>query len=107
MFEVIVVTATKVEIAVSVSYSVYVLTDVAADMLMDALTDMILGVLPAIGVDVLMDVNVNAVAGAITVEFAMPAPLEAFNCSAAFDCRPMTALDRNRVLQAWIPSYHV
>ena len=83
----------------SVSYSVDVLTDVAADMLMNALTDMILGILPAIGVDALMDVNVNAFAGVITVEFVMPAPLEVFNCSAAFDCRPMTALDRPSFLQ--------
>ena len=95
------------EVAAPVSYSVDVLVDVAADMLMDALTDMILGVLPAIGVDVLMDVNVNALAGAITVEFVMPAPLEVFNCSAAFDCRPMMALGRDRVLQTWMPSYHV
>ena len=68
------------EVAAPVSYSVDVLSDVAADMLMDALTDMILGVLPAIGVGVLMDVNVNALAGAITVEFVMPAPLGVFNC---------------------------
>ena len=80
MFEVVVVTATEVEVAVSVSYSVDALSGVAADILMDALTDMILGVLPAIGVDVLMDVNVNAFAGAITMEFVMSAPLEVFNC---------------------------
>lgn len=87
------------EVTAPVSYSV--------DMLMDALTDMMLGILPASDVDVLMDVNVNAFSGAITVEFAMPAPLEVFNCSAAFDCRPMTALDRPSVLQTWMPSYHV
>ena len=44
------------------------LADVPVDMLMDALTSMILGVLPGIGVDVLMDVNVNAFAGTITLE---------------------------------------
>ena len=92
-------TSKELDVVVSGSSTVDVLSDVAADMLMDAFVDMILGVFPAIGVDVLMDVNVNAFAGAITVEFVMPAPLEVFNCSAAFDCRPMTALDRPSFLQ--------
>ena len=55
------------------------LSDVAVEVLMDALADMILGVLTGIGVDVLMDVNVNAFEGVIAVEFAVSAPLEVFN----------------------------
>ena len=99
--------AIALEIAVSVSYSVDVLADVPVDMLMDVLTSMVLGVLPGIVADVLMYVNVNVFAGAITAEFAMPAPLEVSNCCAAFDCRPMAALGRPSVLQASMPSYHV
>ena len=30
-----------------------------------------------------------------------------FSCGAAFDCRPMAALDCAHVLQARMPSYHV
>ena len=70
------------------------------------LTGVIVGVLTTIdAAAVLVGVNVNVFAGAMTAfEFAMPGPL---GCSAAFDCRPMTALDCDSVLHAWIPSYHV
>ena len=51
------------------------LSDVAVEVLMDALADMILGVLTGSGVDVLMDVNVNAFEGVIAVKFVMPVAL--------------------------------
>ena len=39
------------------------------------------GVLTGIGVDVLLDVNVNVLAGVVTTfEFAMPGPLEEVRC---------------------------
>ena len=48
-------------------------------MLVDALTNILRGVLPNIDVDVLVDVDVNAFADVMTAfEFAMPIPLEEF-----------------------------
>ena len=50
-----------------------IVSAVAVDLLMDALTD--------IGVDVLVGVNVNVFAGAMAAfEFVMPLPLEEFCC---------------------------
>ena len=49
-------------------------------MLTDALADMLLGILTVIGVDVLLDVNVNAFTGVMTAEFDIPAPLRGSNC---------------------------
>ena len=87
-----------------VSHSV----DVVVDVLVDALANVMIGVLPAIGVDVLADLNVKFLAVVMTVlEFTMPTSLEEFGCWAAFDCRPIVALDCVSVLQAWMPSYHV
>ena len=60
-----------------------VASNVAVDLLMDALTDIRLGLLANnIGVDVLVDVNANVSAGVMTAfEFAMPGrPLEEFRC---------------------------
>ena len=93
----------------SVSCSVYVLSDGAVDLLTNALagvlTVVIISGLSGIDVDVLVEVNVNMFAG---VKFDMTASMEGFGCRAAFDCRPMTSLkNRDRVLQAWMPSYHV
>ena len=72
------VVAIRLEFAVTVPHSV----NVVVDMLIDALTDTIIGVLPGIGVDVLLDVNVNTfVAVAMTVlEFTTPKSLEEFSC---------------------------
>ena len=68
---------------------------VAVDLLMDALTDIIHGVMHGvminIDVDVLVEVTINVFAGIMTA-FEL-GPLEEFRCWAAFDCRPMTALD--------------
>ena len=52
----------------------------------------------------LTDALTVIIRGVLINEFAMPGPL---GCSAAFDCRPMTALDCESALQVWIPSYHV
>ena len=60
-----------------------VTSNVAVDLLMDALTVIRLGLLANnIGVDVLVDVNVNVYAGVMTAfEFPMPGrPLEEFRC---------------------------
>ena len=79
--------------------------DMWADVLIDTLTDTILGSLTNIGAD---DANVNVFAGVMTsFEFAMPDPFEEFRCWAAFDCRSMTVLECISVSQAWMPSYQV
>ena len=71
----------------------------------DLLTVVIACGVPCVGVDIFVAVNANMLAGVTCV---MPATLEGFSCSAAFDCRPIIfSPNRDRVLQAWIPSYHV
>ena len=78
--------------ALPVSCSVDVLSDVAVDLFMDTLAD----------------VSTNAFAVVMTVlEFPVSTKLEGFSRLAAFDCRPLALLDCARVLQAWMPSYHV
>ena len=88
--------------------SVDVMSDVAVDLLMDTLDGVLTVVLivglPGIGAGALVDVNVNVFTGLMSVKFALPA---LFICCSAFDCGPMPALDCPRVLQAWMPSYHV
>ena len=80
---------------------VIIVSGMAVGLLIDTLTDIILGVLTNTGVDIMVDVNVNVFVSVITAfEFATPDPCEEFRCSAAFDCRPMTALDIPSVLQA-------
>ena len=76
-------------------------SDMAVDSLMDALTDIICGVLINIAVDVLFSGVI------IAFEFARSGTVEDFRCWAAFDCRPMAGLDCDDVLQAWIPPCHV
>ena len=58
-----------------------VLSNMAVDFLVDALTALLCGVLTNIDVGVFVDVNVNVLAGVMTTfEFAMPGPLEGFRC---------------------------
>ena len=85
-----------------------IVSDVAVDLLMDALAVILRADLTNIDVDVLADVNAKVFAGVMTAfDFAMSGhPLE-FRCWATFDCPPMTVLDCGRVLQTWMPSYHV
>ena len=77
--------AITLDFAVSISWcSVDVLPDTAVglllmDMLVSVLTVVIIGGLPDIGVNIFVDVNVNAFAGVMTVKFAMSAPLEGFS----------------------------
>ena len=86
------------------------LSDGGVDLWMDTMAGVmavvVISGLSGIGVDVLVDVNVNVFA-VMTVKFVMPVPSGEFSCWAAFDCRPIAALDCCRVLQARIPSYHV
>ena len=56
---------------------IIVVSNVAVDLLMDVLTDAILGVLANIEIDVLVDGNANVFVDVMTIfEFAMPGPLE-------------------------------
>ena len=56
-------------------------SNVAVDLLIDALTEIRLGVLSNIDIGVLVDVNVNVFAGVIAVfDFARSGPLEGFLC---------------------------
>ena len=91
----------KVALTVSCS-SVYVSSGVAVDLSMDAL---MLDVLSRIGIEVVADLSANDFAVVMTaLEFPVSTPLEEFSRSAAFDC---LLLDCARVLQTWMPSYHV
>ena len=69
----------------------------------------VMGVLVLVEVigTVLVEVVVVRVGVMAEVKFATPAVAGGFSRCAAFDCRPMAALNRDRVLQARMPSYHV
>ena len=91
----------RVEVLISLS-------EMTVDLLMDATNDTILCVASNVGVEVLVDINANAFTDDMTAfEFDMPGPFEAFRCVAAFDCRPIAALDCDSVLQVRMPSNHV
>ena len=95
-------------IVLPVLYSLDVSSEAAADLLMGALAEAILGVLTGIGVEVLADVSANAFVVAMpALEFPMSTSLEEFSRCAAFDCRPLDLLDCVRVLHTWRPSYQV
>ena len=68
--------------SLSASYSVGVSSDVTVYLSMDTLTDVLLGVLPAICIEALSVMNANVSTGVMTAfEFAMPGrPLEEFRC---------------------------
>ena len=87
-------------------YSVNVPSDVAVELFMNALTDIMLGVLLGIGVEVWADANTNAFP-VVTTALDVSTPLKEFSCWAAFDSRPLSLLDCDRALQTWMPSYHV
>ena len=82
------------------------LSGVVVELSMDVFA-IVICVLPDIGVDVLVNVNVNSFVVVMTVKFAMPAPSEGFSCGAAIDWWSMADLDCAHVLQARMPSYHV
>ena len=65
------------KLVVSVSYNVGVPAARDFDLLMDAATGAMLGVLPEVGIEMLADVNANAFAVLITAfEFPVSTPLE-------------------------------
>ena len=92
-----------------VSYSVdFPSPDVAFKLFTDALTDVMIGVLPGIDIDALTDLSSNAFAVTMTaLEFTVSTSLEEFSRCAAFDCRSLALLDCSRVLQTRMPSCHV
>ena len=108
--EIIVVGAIVIvlEFASPESYSVDVPANVPIDLFVDMSAGVMLGFLPVIDIEVLVDVNTNDFTVAMTVlEFPVSIPLEGFSRWAEFDCRPLALLDCARVLQIWMPSYHV
>ena len=96
-------------VVIALEFVVPVLRDVVDDVLIDALTGVIIDVVLGVGVEVLTDVTVNACAAVLTdlVEFPMPTTLEEFSFWATIDCWPLAVLNCDRILQAWMPSYHV
>ena len=71
-------------------------------------TDVVMGALAGLMGGMLADVTIIAEAAvAVAWEFTIPAPLYNFSCCAMFACWPMALLNFVRVLQAWMPSYHV
>ena len=57
------------------------MSDIAVDLLMDALGDIMIDDLTNIGADVSVDANVNVFAGVMTAfEFATPDRFEKFRC---------------------------
>ena len=83
-----------------------VMSGVVVDWLMSVLTRTKPGVLTNIAVAV-VDVNANVFTLVMTAFGFMSDPFDVISCCAAFDCRPIAALDSGCVLQAWMPSYHV
>ena len=60
---------------------VIIVSNVAVELLMNAVTDIMRGVLSNMDVDMLVDVNVNIFAVSMTAfEFVMSDPLEEFRC---------------------------
>ena len=81
--------------------------DVAIDMFVGVLLlNVVIGLVTGVGVGAL---PTNILAGVMAaLEFAiLPEPFKEFSCSAACDCWPLPLLDCARVLQTWMPSYHV
>ena len=85
--------------ALTESCSVYVSSGITIDSFVEALAGVMLDVLSEIGVEELADVNTFAFR-MTALEFPVPIPLEELS-------RPLALLDCARVLQAWMPSYHV
>ena len=82
------------------------------DTLIGMLVNVIIGVVPKIiGVKLVADTNVDVLKAVMTVlVFALPASSEeSFLSCCCTPCSfwPRTALGSDRVLQAWMPLYHV
>ena len=58
-----------------------IVSNMAVDLLIDALTEIKLGVMTNIDIGVLVDLDVNVFAEVMAAfDFAMPGPLEEFRC---------------------------
>ena len=84
-------------------------SDTAVDMSVDVLLiRFIIDILTGVGADMSTEVNTKVLAGVMTaLEFVISETFKEFSCWAAFDCWPLALLDCGRVLQIWMPSYHV
>ena len=75
------IVVTAVTIALEFAATAPHAVDMVLDVLINALTDAMIGVMHGSGVDVLADVNVDTFVVAMTaLEFTMPTPLEGFSC---------------------------
>ena len=96
---------------VLVLYSVDALSGVSVSLFMGPMGAVMIGVLPEIGSEVLAGLNANAFVVVVTAlkmsGLGLGLAFETSGRSAAFDCRPRALLDCARVLQTWMPSYHV
>ena len=99
----IIVVVDVLEFALIVPYSVDMSSEVFFDLFMDASVGVIL---TRIGLEMLADVNTFSVLMTALGCPVLPSLTE-FSGWAAFDCRPPALLDCARVLQTWMPSYHV
>ena len=80
--------------------AVVVADDLEFLVLISYVVDVVAGVMICcVGFDVLTDMNVISLTA--PSKEAMP------SFRSAFDCRPMTALGRDSVLQLWMPAYQV
>ena len=94
---------TVIDVGIFIGARVDVMIDALARVFATAITS----VAPDVDVDLLTDVRVNVVAAVMTaLEITMSEEYLLF-CSAAFTSWPTAVLDCDRVLQSWIPSYHV
>ena len=101
--EVIKVLVTVFVINVCAGVMIIMLSNVLVEVTIDVVSS-------DIRVEELTDVNVNVLVAMVTALYvSIPAPWEEPTsfCLARFSCLPMTLLDCNGALHAWIPSYHV
>ena len=105
---VVVVIVIVLKFVLSGSCFVNVPSNIFVVLFTDVLTSTMLGILLGIGIEVLANVNTNALTVVMTAfGFPVPTPLGRFSRWAAFDCWPLALLDCARVLQTLMPSYHV
>ena len=100
----------------AIDLAINLAVDLAIDLAVDLAVGAWVGALPDLEVIVVaaalieladVDVDILVVVAMTVLEFTVPTSSEGFRCWAAFDCRPMTALNCASVLHTCIPSYHV
>ena len=99
IFDVDVAMLGGVEIIIAATVVIALEFSVIISYVLDVVAGVIICCESNIGVDVFTDMNMFFLTA--PSEEAMP------SCCSKFDCRPMAALDRPSVLQAWMPSYQV